>query len=487
MNTFDYFVVFAEMRTGSNFLEANLNCFADLACLGEAFNPHFLGYPKSEAVLGVTLSQREDNPHLLLDAVQASDGINGFRYFHDHDPRVLDRILSDHRCGKIILTRNPVDSFVSWKIAEETGQWKLTNAKHARSGQIKFDPRAFEDHLQNLQAFQLKIQRALQISGQTAFHVAYEDLQDIEVLNGIGRFLGSKGQLEQLDKKLKKQNPAPLSTKVSNFDEMKASLARLDRFDLHRTPNFEPRRGPMVSKYIAAAKTPLVFVPLKSGPTASICQWLARLDGVTEDALQTGMKQGHMRKWMQANPGHRRFTVLRHPVARAHAAFCEHFLPKKAGGFSEIRKTLKNAYGLNLPNRNLVPETDKQYDMQTHERAFVGFLKFLKNNLNAQTSLRIDPAWASQTALVQGMSEFAPIDLILREDALDRDLPHLAAEFGVSAPTAISDTTDAFADRLQEIYSPAIEKAARNAYARDYSVFGFDDWAPRRLGSPQSE
>ena len=72
MSKFDYFVVFAEMRTGSNFLEANLNCFEDLACLGEAFNPHFIGYPKSEAVLGVTLSQREENPHLLLDAVMAS-------------------------------------------------------------------------------------------------------------------------------------------------------------------------------------------------------------------------------------------------------------------------------------------------------------------------------------------------------------------------------------------------------------------------------
>ncbi len=45
--TFDYFVVFAEMRTGSNFLEANLNAFAGLTCHGEAFNPHFIGYPNS--------------------------------------------------------------------------------------------------------------------------------------------------------------------------------------------------------------------------------------------------------------------------------------------------------------------------------------------------------------------------------------------------------------------------------------------------------
>lgn len=33
------------MRTGSNFLETNLNAFGDLLCHGEAFNPHFLAIP----------------------------------------------------------------------------------------------------------------------------------------------------------------------------------------------------------------------------------------------------------------------------------------------------------------------------------------------------------------------------------------------------------------------------------------------------------
>ncbi|MEL7131520.1 MAG: nodulation protein NodH, partial [Pseudomonadota bacterium] len=49
MAKFDYFVVFAEMRTGSNFLEANLNALDGLSCYGEAFNPGFIGYPKKDA------------------------------------------------------------------------------------------------------------------------------------------------------------------------------------------------------------------------------------------------------------------------------------------------------------------------------------------------------------------------------------------------------------------------------------------------------
>ena len=64
-NRFDYFVVFAEMRTGSNFLEANLNAFENIACHGEAFNPHFLGYPKTTEILGVSQDTRDADPKQL--------------------------------------------------------------------------------------------------------------------------------------------------------------------------------------------------------------------------------------------------------------------------------------------------------------------------------------------------------------------------------------------------------------------------------------
>ena len=55
---FDYFILLAEMRTGSNFLESNLNAFDGIACHGEAFNPHFIGYPNKTEILGVTQAMR---------------------------------------------------------------------------------------------------------------------------------------------------------------------------------------------------------------------------------------------------------------------------------------------------------------------------------------------------------------------------------------------------------------------------------------------
>jgi hypothetical protein len=52
---------------------------------------------------------------------------------------VLDRVLDDARIAKVLLTRNPLDSYVSRKIASATGQWRLTDLKHAKTGKITFD------------------------------------------------------------------------------------------------------------------------------------------------------------------------------------------------------------------------------------------------------------------------------------------------------------------------------------------------------------
>ena len=102
MSSFDYFVVVAEMRTGSNFLEENLNRLDGVTCFGEAFNPSFIGHPKADDLLGVTLEVRESDPLILLDKIKSADGLCGFRLFHDHDPRIAEVCLSDPRCAKML-------------------------------------------------------------------------------------------------------------------------------------------------------------------------------------------------------------------------------------------------------------------------------------------------------------------------------------------------------------------------------------------------
>ncbi|MEL6958439.1 MAG: sulfotransferase family 2 domain-containing protein [Pseudomonadota bacterium] len=473
MDRFDHFVVFAEMRTGSNFLETNINAFNGLTCHGEAFNPSFISYPNRTETLGLSKEDRDADPFALLARMKDAEGLNGFRYFNNHDSRILDTILSDTRCAKIILTRNPIDSYVSWKIAKSTGQWKLTDVKRQRVKDITFDADEFEAHLTKTQTFQLKILSTLQRTGQTAFYIGYDDLRDVDVMNGLAAFLECDDQLKGLDTSLKKQNPSALEDKVTNFEEMERALLHLDRFDLNRTPNFEPRRGPSVPTYVACATAPLLFLPLRGGPVDLVQDWMAGLDDVSADALITGFTQKGLRQWKDDRPGHRAFTVVRHPVARAHATFCHRILNSGDGSFAEIRKILRNQFKLPLPGTY----PDPAYTEGTHHEAFLGFLRFAKANLSGQTSLRTDPHWATQAQTLQGFADFALPDHVLREDRLADDLAILAAQVGRDEMPEVPVHTDPYASLLGSIYSPDIEAAVRDAYQRDYTAFGFADYA----------
>ncbi len=476
---FDYFVLFAEMRTGSNFLETNLNALDGVACFGEAFNPHFIGYPNRTEILGIARDARDADPARLIAAIRDLPGtLGGFRYFHDHDPRVLDPVLEDPRCAKIVLTRNPLDSYVSWKIAQATGQWKLTNVKRRRETRIAFDGAEFARHVQDLQGFQITLLNRLQVSGQTAFYISYEDLQDIGVINGLAAWLGVAARLQRLDRSLKRQNPGAITDKVSNPAEMAEALGGLDRFNLARTPNFEPRRGAAVPNHVAAARAPLMFMPVRGGPEAEIAQWLAALDGGTVKDLITGMNQKRLRHWKRNHPEHRSFTVLRHPLARAHSVFCSRILSTGAGGFTRIRALLRCQYKVPIP----VGEPDAGYAPQQHRAAFQAFLHFVRENIAGQTAIRTDGAWATQSAVLAGFAGVAPPDFVLRETELPEMLPVLARLAGRTEPPPLPDPQPDAPFALADIHDDTLEALAADIYQRDYMMFGFGPW---RAGETQ--
>lgn len=471
---FDYFVICAEMRTGSNFLETNLNAIDGLSCHGEAFNPHFIGYPNKSEILGVTRDQRDNDPAHLIAAIRDEPGaLRGFRFFHDHDPRALDIALNDPRCAKIVLTRNPLDSYVSWKIAQETGQWKLTDVKRRKEARARFEPQEFLSHVEALQDFQVNLLNRLQCSGQVAFYLAYEDLQSVEVMNGLADWLGISGRLEALDKSLKPQNPSPISAKVSNLAEMEQALTGLDRFNLSRTPNFEPRRGAAVPSYVACENTPLMYLPIRGGPETEVIDWLAGLDGIAPHDLLTGMNQKQLRQWKRKRPGHRSFTVLRHPGARAHSVFCRRILNTGEGSYLQIRETLRKQFKLPIPGR----DSKKPWTQADHRRAFTAFLEFVRKNLAGQTAIRVDSAWGTQAQALTSFGDFVPPDYVLREDDLPEMLPMIARQVGHDAPGAPPAPVPDTPFTLGDIHDDELESLISDVYQRDYMLFGFRAWS----------
>ncbi|APX89881.1 nodulation protein NodH [Brevirhabdus pacifica] len=469
---FDYFVIFAEMRTGSNFLERNLGEFKDINMYGEAFNPDFIGRPNWPELFGQSMEARDADPKGLLTNMAAqARALPGFRFFFDHEPRVIDEMLENPRCGKVVLTRNPLDSYVSVKLASKTDQWILTDMKDAKRAMINFDLQEFEAHLDRLQEFQLRILRGCQVTGQAPFYINYDDINDVAVLNGLARYLGSEDQLEDLQRHLKPQNPAPMTEKVRNYDEMKRQLAKLDRFDLSRTPQFEPRRPPSVPTYFATPGRPLLFLPIRGGPVEPVLDWMAALDGCGRDELVSGMTQNSLKEWKRDHEGLRSFAVLRHPVERAHATFCQYILSTEKGAYLEIRRRLRKKYNLPIPEGAVGAD----YSAEKHRIAFIEFLEFLRGNLAGQTAIRVDSAWATQTEVLRGMAEVSVPDRLIREEELTAGLAELARAVGVD-PTGIKTTPPAAPQALEKIYDEKIEAATRRVYQRDYLNFGFADW-----------
>ncbi|MDO5605160.1 MAG: hypothetical protein Q4G25_08375 [Paracoccus sp. (in: a-proteobacteria)] len=463
MPDFNSFVIFAEMRTGSNLLEATLNAVRGVTCFGEAFNPYMLGWPDTGQIRGITMPAREADPTALLDAITGrEDHLSGFRYFHDHDPRVFDAIMANRRCAKIVLTRNPVDSYVSTALAWTTNQWKLNQTETPIPAAIEYDGAAFRQGLSAIEAFQLRVLRGLQISGQAAFWLNYDDLRDPGVMTGLLHWLG-RSDLDHVAPASDQvpQNPREMAEKVVNIDEMHADLARLDPFGLSRIPTFEPRRGPAVPGFIASeAGGGLLFMPVRGGPGDQVTAWLRRAAASGDDGLMRDFTQNSLRGWLRDHPRHRSFTVLRHPLRRAWAAFTHLTGPAPA----ELRQQMRDIHRVPLPEDAALPTLGPD----DNARLFADFLGFLRRCLNGQTSLPVLPIWASQTEVLAGFSRFQTPDMVAREATLARDLAWLGETVGLAVmpPPEAEPLPALMSDK-------SLQQAARAAYLRDYVHFGF--------------
>lgn len=458
---FRSFVIFAGMRTGSNLLEATLNQISRITCFGEAFNPYMLGWPDTDQILGVSQREREADPLALLDKLRSRpDHLSGFRYFHDHDARIFDAMMQDHTCAKVILTRNPLESYVSTRLAWETSQWKLNASETPIEMQITYDGPEFRQTLSEIEAFQRRIIHGLQVSGQSAFILGYPDLRDGDVLTGLVHWLGRR-DVERVEPASDQvpQNPQDMASKVQNFDQMQADLHQLDPFLLHHLPNYEPRRGPAVPSFTAAeVGQGLLYMPVRGQSNDPVAAWLAGLGGVHGDFTQTSLRQ-----WKRNHSGHRSFTVLRHPLQRAWAAF-QHLITRAQ---PDLRQMMRDLYKVPLPpDAALGALHDDQ-----NAALLVDFLGFLKRNLNGQTGVPVHPFWASQTEILAGFARFGSPDLLVREDRMADDLAHLASSAGIADPQLDRLTPEPLPGFLQD---RKLIDAAYAAYQRDYVSFGYE-------------
>jgi LPS sulfotransferase NodH len=451
---FTSFVILAGMRTGSNLLEAALASVKGITCYGEAFNPAFIGGPRRSELLGMTRADRERDPLALLSAMRTPSGLAGFRFFHDHDPRVLAKVLGDHACAKIVLSRNPVDSYLSLGIARMTGQWRLSDLQHRKSAQPSFDAADFDAFVAERDAFHRTIVSALQVSGQTAFFLDYSDLRDTAILNGLLAWLGVDARIETLPESLVVQNPGSAETKTANPAALRKAVADSDPYGLSAIPVFEPRRGPMTRHFVLAGDAPVLYQPVPGVPDSAVRAWLRRLGSV-----RSGLSQAELKEWLRCRAEHISFTLVAHPVQRAWAAYSA----AAESLTQEMRAHLSAVYGVRLVS------DDPSADGEALKSDFQSFLKFLKGNLGGQTGIPVRPEWASQCAILDGFRQAVPPRFILRTEEFADWAKNIAEQ---------AEPLPGECQRLPEwLAEPAVDKAARHAYARDFLHLGFGPYA----------
>ena len=467
---FTYFAIFGAMRTGSNLLERNLNQYENLACLGELFNPFFIGKAGQETFDGITLGDRERDPMGLINTViSANPGkLPGFRIFEGHDARIFKKALKDPNCAKIILKRKPLDSFLSLKIAQKTDQWILGNAPARKTAQVTYNGQEYRSYLSELDHYYRDLHHQIQIAGQTAFEIRYEDLKSVDIMNGLAMFLGLDEEKSAFEEPIKRQNPEPASQKVLNYDEMMRDLASLG-FDGAETGNPGPQKGLGAKDLVACSTAPLLFAPNPGLDNHAAFAWMARIDGVSPKDLKSEMNQKRLGRWQERAPNFVSFSLVDHPLSYAYRVFMRRIFPESGTAYSQIRKRLVAHFDL------VLPISGQTWSKEEHALAFEAFLVFLKSNLAGQTSIRIDGNWEAQHKLLATLATTQPIMQIIRKPEFAAKAGRIANSLGVSRPEE-EHPVQVIPFALVDIYSKRLENLARAAYSKDYRMFGFSDF-----------
>ena len=239
------FAIVCEERTGSNFLQRLLCSHPNVICLGELFNP-------SDTIRGwacqTTKASEEAHPDQGPPSITVDDDpvdyletrvfrnypdkikAVGFRFFYDHarkgvwqNARDYVRIFNGIRI--VHLRRdNLLDRYLSHALAKRSNEWiALEDQPEHYNGTVTLDPKhCFE-------SFVLSRWYQDEAAGLFADHplldISYEQLcDDLEQQSGrLQEFLSLRHH--PLCSDTKKQRHRPKREMISNYDQLKASLA----------------------------------------------------------------------------------------------------------------------------------------------------------------------------------------------------------------------------------------------------------------------
>jgi hypothetical protein len=227
------FLLVGMMRSGSNFLERQLNLLPDVRCHGELFNPAFVGFSheasgRPEGYKRDDTAARNGDEEAFISRVdQACDRrIIGLRLFLDHSAHMTARLLHDPNVAKSVLSRNLLEAYISLETARETGVWLTTESAKAPPKPVKVEINKLVTFALRQSLYYNDVQTVLHQTGQRYLQVDYNEIKDLAKLNEIARFIGSGHQFDTVSEPIRKQNPGSLEERILDFPKLLEELKR---------------------------------------------------------------------------------------------------------------------------------------------------------------------------------------------------------------------------------------------------------------------
>lgn len=475
-----YFAIFGAMRTGSNLLEKTLEALGDTVCYGEAFNPAFIGGPLRVDERGWTPATRDADPLTFLsDLVERDDRLTGFRIFKGHNQTALRFALTDPNCARIILTRDPVESYVSLKIARETDQWVLRYPRRRISTRVRFDPEEFANYRDEQATHYAWMDEVMTNAGTDALRIDYSDLGSHEALANVARHIGSSGALPKTAPLLK-QNPGPLSQKVENHAEMCVALGLEPEDD----PSAKVLSIHSMPQFLAPADGLHAYAPIDGpgfGPGVALVHWLDQADTGSAD-VATGRVldaavRGQLFPPLADEDLARRvvFTFVADPLERAYALLIEELFGP-GWKHATVRRLLADRVGPLPEGRGALRRPDA-FTATRAQEVLRAFLDIIDAALSGNGSILAPPAWHTQVAQIAAYETRAPVARLIPMDAVPRFIRRQCARIRAPVPTARDIAKMLAADGLPvpglaDVADDDIRARVKRIYAEDYIAFG---------------
>lgn len=224
------FLLLSAPRSGSTLLADELDRrWTEIRSAGESFNP--IRRSPSDCFEDLAGIAFEDD---------AGASIVGVKIFGPHvSEHQLSVLLGFDGMRVIILRRrDQLRRYVSEQIAHKTGRWRefqsvgtieeipaQERSVHVDTAELLMSIRNSEDHFARFETLSTGISR---------IDLWYEDLvADLDgQLRRVAGFLGAGEPDNESPPRLVRQNPEPLSTLITNYDEVESLLSRIGRGDL---------------------------------------------------------------------------------------------------------------------------------------------------------------------------------------------------------------------------------------------------------------